>query len=128
MMSQRPSVWRRVLARGADDRGSMMVALMAILMVTVAVTTTMAMIFSTQKTTRHDIRFVDAGQASDAGVQAAYFEISSLPADSTQTSVGPTTQTIGGTSYTYSATRATGKALEWTIDSAATKATTDGNT
>ena len=42
MMSQQPNIWRRALARGADERGSMMVALMAILIVTTAVVATMA--------------------------------------------------------------------------------------
>ena len=56
-----------------------MVAIMGILLVTVAVTATMAMILTTQQSTRHDNRFVDAGQASDAGVQEAYFAISALP-------------------------------------------------
>jgi hypothetical protein len=111
----------RVLGRKTDDQGSMLIALMGILIVTVAVTATMAMIYSVQRTTRHDNRFVDAGQGSDAGVQQAYFMVNSLPKTSTATQVGPTTATIGGVTYTYTATRATAKSLEWTVTSTASK-------
>ena len=52
---------------------------MGILIVTVAVTATMGMILATQPTTRHDDRFVDAGQAFDAGVQRPTFAIDQLP-------------------------------------------------
>jgi hypothetical protein len=110
----------RVVGRTGDDRGSMMVALMGILLVTVAVTATMGMILTTQQSTRHDNRFVDAGQASDAGVQQAYFAISELPKSSTQTALNGSS-TIGGTAYTYTATRASGTAIEWTVTSTATK-------
>ena len=110
----------RVVGRRGDDQGSMMVALMGILLVTIAVTATMGMILATQQSTRHDNRFVDTGQASDAGVQQAYFAINQLPKTSTQTSVTGAA-TIGGTGYTYTATRASGTALEWTVTSTATK-------
>jgi hypothetical protein len=110
----------RVIGRTGDDRGSMMVAMMGILLVTVAVTATMGMILATQQSTRHDNRFVDTGQASDAGVQQAYFAINQLDKTSTQTSVTGAA-TIGGTAYTYTATRASGTALEWTVTSTATK-------
>ena len=98
-----------------------MFALMGVMLVTAALTATMAMILSTQQTTRHDSRFVDAGQASDAGVQEAYFKINSLPVTSTATSVPATTSTIAGTTYTYSATRPSATSLEWTVTSTATK-------
>jgi hypothetical protein len=110
----------RVVGRTGDDRGSMMVALMGILLVTIAVTATMGMILTTQQSTRKDNRFVDTGQASDAGVQQAYFAINELPKTSTQTTVNGTA-TIGGTGYTYTATRASGTALEWNVTSTATK-------
>src|SRR6478735_9298481 len=98
----------------------MMGALMGFLLVTIAVTATMGMILATQQSTRHDKRFVDAGQASDAGVQQAYFKINELPKTSTQTAVSGAA-TIGGTAYTYSATRASGTSLEWTVTSTGTK-------
>jgi hypothetical protein len=111
----------RALGHPADDQGSMLIALMGILVVTVAITATMAMILSAQQTTRHDNRFVDAGQGSDAGVQDAYYAINSLAKTSTATQVGPTTTSVGGVTYTYKATRASSTSLEWSVTSTATK-------
>ena len=113
--------------RPSGDGGSMLVALMGVLMVTIAVTATMAMIFTTQQSTRKDTRFVDTGQASDAGIQQAYFAIDSLPATSTATAIGPTTATIGGVTYVYRATRPSSTSLQWALSSTASK-TTSGTT
>jgi hypothetical protein len=110
----------RLVSRPAGDQGSMMVAMMGILLASLAVTATMVMVLQTQQTTRKDSRFADAGQASDAGIQDAYFAINSLPTTSTQTSVTGTAS-VGGTSYSYTATRASGTALEWTVTSTANK-------
>jgi hypothetical protein len=99
----------------------MLVALMGILVVTAAVTATMAMILSAQQTTRHDSRLVDAGQGSDAGIQQAYFSVNSLASTSTATQIGPTTSSIGGVKYTYQATRPSATSLQWTLTSTASK-------
>ena len=119
-MSSHVFRWVRGRRCGADDAGSLMFALFGVLVVTIAMVATLAMVAANQRTTRKDQRFSAAGQGADAGVQEAYLAIRSLPTSSTSTSLSGNT-TINGTPYTWTATRSSATSLAWTVSSAATK-------
>jgi hypothetical protein len=112
--------------RVRGDEGSMLLAMVTTIVITGVVLSLMAVVLAGQKSTRHDLRFTAGAQASDAGVQQAYFAINSLPKTDTATmslnSGG--TQTIGTGTYTWTATRSASNLLSWTVTSTGT--TTSG--
>jgi len=80
----------------------------------------LATVMMGQKSVRHDQRFDLAGQASDAGVQEAFFAINSLARTSTTTSLSSSSPvTVDDSTYTWSASRPSGDSLTWTVESTA---------
>ena len=117
-MSSRTRAVIRKMRR--DDQGSMLFALLGVLLVSGLVVGILATVLIGQRAIRHDQRFDASGQSSDAGVQQAYFAINSLPSDSTVTSLnsgGPVT--IDDSTYTWTASRPSSDSLTWTVDSTA---------
>jgi len=109
-----------------DDEGSMLLALVTVILITGIVMALLTVVLEGQKSTRHDLRYTDDAQVSDAGVQQAYFAINNLPKTDTTTmslSSGGA-QTIGDGTYTWTATRSSTNLLSWTVTSKGT--TTSG--
>ena len=114
------SVLSRVVARARGDEGSMLFAMVGVLLVSGLVVGVLATVMMGQKSVRHDQRFDLAGQASDAGVQEAFFAINSLARTSTTTSLSSSSPvTVDDSTYTWSATRPSGDSLTWTVESTA---------
>jgi hypothetical protein len=116
----------RALRAGRRDEGSMLLALVSIIMITGVVMALMGVILAGNKSTRHDLRFTDNAQVSDAGVQQAYFAVNSLPKtdQTTMTLTSGGAQTIGDGTYTWTANRSATALLDWTVTSTGT--TTSG--
>ena len=103
-----------------DDEGSMLFALLGVLLVSGLVVGILATVMIGQRAIRHDQRFDASGQAADAGVQQAFFAINSLDSHSTVTSLssnGPVS--VDDATYTWSATRPTATSLTWSVESTA---------
>lgn len=104
-----------------DDRGSIMLAMMAAIVVSGLVFATLAMIAQGERKTRSDQGFTAAIQGADAGIQDAFVTISALPPSDTSTTLSNQSGVnVGGISYTWTATRASGTALTWNVTSQAT--------
>jgi len=117
------NVMARVRIRSQDDEGSMLFAMVGVLLVSGLVVGVLATVMMGQNSVRHDQRFDLAGQASDAGVQQAFFAINSLPRTSTTTSLsssGPVT--IDDSTYTWTASRPSATSLTWSVESSANSA------
>jgi hypothetical protein len=99
----------------------MLVALSAVLVTTGIIAATMALVLVGQENTRFDARYTSSVQGADAGVQDALFQVNSLPADSTSTSLSSSSPVvIDDVSYTWAATRATSNSLVWSVTSTGT--------
>jgi hypothetical protein len=111
-------------ATPADDRGSMLVAMSAILVTTGLVASIMGLVLVGEQSTRFDTRYNAAIQGADAGVQQAFFDINSLPKDTTTVSLASTAPVVAdGVSYVWSATRPAADSLVWTVESTGTSST-----
>lgn len=113
-------VLSRVSARARGDEGSMLFAMVGVLLVSGLVVGILATVMMGQQSVRHDQRFDLAGQASDAGVQEAFFAINSLASSSTTTSLSSTSPvTVDDSTYSWSASRPSSDSLTWTVESTA---------
>ena len=116
------TTWVRGVRQGlrSDEQGSMLFAMMGVLLVTGLMVSILATVMMGQRSGRYDQRFDASGQSSDAGVQQAFFAINSLTTDSTTTSLSSGgTQSIGDSSYTWTATRPSATSLTWSVSSTA---------
>jgi hypothetical protein len=115
----------RLLRRAAvGEEGSVLLALATVIVLTGVMLAIMTTVMLGQRATRHEQRYTSSGQGADAGVQQAFYQVNSLPADSTATSLssnGPVT--IGNATYTWSATRPAADSLIWSVTSTSTAAT-----
>jgi hypothetical protein len=84
-----------------DEHGSIVIALMIIMVATGVIVGTTLLVYSDQKTTRRAGDSANALQLADAAVNDAVKDVSTAPGSS----LGPTTKSLGSAgSYTYSAT------------------------
>jgi hypothetical protein len=110
---------RRTLA--SDDRGSIMLAMMAAIVVAGIVFATLSMVAAGEHKTRSDQRYTAAIQGADAGIQDAFVQISRLPANATSVSLQNATGVkVGDVDYTWTATRSSPSAVTWSVTSTAT--------
>ncbi len=111
----------RLLRSGRDDRGSMLLALSGVLVVTGIMMAFLVTVLIAQDSTRHDYRYTKSIQGADAGVQQAYYQINTLPAGSTSTSLtSGGTVTLDGVDYFWTAARPAAESLTWTVESTGT--------
>ncbi|MDH5279112.1 MAG: hypothetical protein OEW53_08750, partial [Actinomycetota bacterium] len=81
------AIRNRLVRSGRDDRGSMLLALSGVLVVTGIMMAFLVTVLIAQDSTRHDYRYTKSIQGADAGVQQAYYQINTLPTGSTSTSL-----------------------------------------
>lgn len=110
-------------ARAASDEGSIIMAMLGLVIMTSVVTVGMATVVNGQVQTRHDNTFAQALTGAESGLDAM---VAQVKADPTAASFSPLTGTNSttGTSYTASATASSNG---WTVDSIG-QATTQKNT
>ena len=107
-------------ATGRDD-GSMLLALLGIVVVTGIMLALLTTVLIGQKSTQHDARYNASVQGADAGIQQAYYQINSLDDDSTVTSLSSGgVVTLNDVDYTWTATRSAAEWLDWTATSTGT--------
>ena len=115
MSAQAPDVDRR-------DHGSIMLALLAIVILTSVVTVALATVVKGQVQSRHDNAFAQALTGAETGLDTMVATIKATPASTRQSTLTGTT-TSTGASYRTSATLTSGV---WTLDSVGTAKTTTG--
>lgn len=105
----------------ADDRGSLMLAMMAGIVVSGLVVATLAMVLVGQRRTREDQAFTGTIQGADAGIQDAFVTISELPSTTTATSLqNQAGVKVGKLTYTWTATRSSASGIAWNVVSTST--------
>lgn len=113
-------LWRHM---HSNDEGSIVLALLGILILTSVVTIGMATVIKGQTQSRHDNTFAQALTGAESGLNAMVAQVKANPTASSFSSLSGTNTTTGA-SYTTAATQANGV---WTVDSIG-KATTQKDT
>jgi hypothetical protein len=113
---------RRRRGRAGRDEGSIMLAMIGILILTSVVTVGLASVLKGQAQTRHDEAFAQALSGAETGLDSMVARIRSAPTSTSQSPITGTNTTTGA-SYSTTATYTSGS---WLVDSVGTATVASG--